>query len=93
MVNADVRELQQPVSRVIQATEHRPCEDAAKERAKATFDVRRLAEHINDGAENITKKYVASYGRRFYSCAISSVCRQECFGHEPAKLIAGPWVS
>lgn len=59
MVHAEIVDAQKPVSEAVQATVSNPVQDAAHERGKATFNVQRLAEYINDGNENIMKRYTS----------------------------------
>lgn len=48
---------QAPVTERIAQQQPRPQQDAQAERAKATFDVTKLAAYVNDGSKNIEKRY------------------------------------
>lgn len=62
MVPGEIVEAQKPSSSAVEKTVSNPVQDAANERNKASFNVQRLAEHVNDGNDNITKRYEATLG-------------------------------
>ena len=54
----EIRDLQATSSRVIQQSCRNPKDDARDERSKATFDVQLMSNFLNDGPENIKKRYL-----------------------------------
>ena len=55
--DSSMKQLQEHVSKMVSRGVRSPVEDAANERARASFNVGKLAEHVNGGADVIQKRY------------------------------------
>ena len=70
MVDDRTKQLVEASSRVILSTHLEPSDDIKKERQRASFDARGLAQHLNGGPEAMQRKWV--------SCVYSSVVYLLC---------------
>lgn len=52
----EIVSAQAPITERIAQQQPRPQQDAQAERAKATFNVAKLATYVNDGSDNIEKR-------------------------------------